>query len=130
MASVTKYTDNTGNKSTASANVTATTDKLFIPSAWEVFGTMNNYEGNSMVNTYEHDKQVNGNYVQEQYEYFKSHKIRYKHTDTSTACIYWLRSPTSNNATSFRRVEADGTHGGKTAGFSYGVVPCFVIAAA
>ena len=39
LKSVTKYTDNTGDSSTAAANVTATTDYIFLLAAYEVFGS-------------------------------------------------------------------------------------------
>ena len=126
MADVTKYTDNTGNKSTSEANVTATTDKLFLLSLYEVFGSVNgNGRDTQRCNPYE------ANY-QQQYDYYKNgaSKIRYKHNATSTACIWWLRSQQINTSkgTNYGYVAAAGTSGGANANYSYGVVPCFAIA--
>ena len=114
MISATKYTDNVGNKSTAASSVTSTSDKLFIPAYYEVFGEISN------CNAAEATKQ-------EKYDYFKSNKKRYKHNATGTACIWWTRSvPTANN-TNFKDVTADGSGAGANANYSYGVVPCFVV---
>ena len=84
LKSVTKYTDNTGGGSTAASNVTATTDYFFLLSEFEVFGSI------SYGNTNEKNKQA-------QYAYYSAgnSKIKYKHNGTSTAAIWWLRSPSA-----------------------------------
>ena len=82
MKSVTKYTDNTGNSSNSSGNVTATTDYLWLLAEFEVQG------GRSYANQYEQNSQL-------QYDYYKAgnSKIAYKHTAVGTAVWWWLRSP-------------------------------------
>ena len=79
--------------------------------------------GTTVINTYD----IN---YQEQYDYYKNgaSTIRYKHNATSTACICWLRSPTVGNTSNYRVVRANGTPYGGNAHYSYGVVPCFVVA--
>lgn len=80
IKSVTKYTDNTGASSDASA-VTATTDYFFLLSEFEVFGSI------SSANPNEANKQA-------QYAYYSAgnSKIKYKHDGTSTAADGWSRS--------------------------------------
>lgn len=65
---VTKYTDNTGGKSTAASAVTATTDYFFLLAEYEVFGSI------SRANSNEASKQA-------QYAYYSAgnSKIKYKH---------------------------------------------------
>ena len=82
MQPVTKYTDNTGNGSNSSGNVTTTTDYLFDLSEFEVFGTR------SYANQYEQNYQA-------QYDYYKAGntKIANNHTAVTTAVWWGLRSP-------------------------------------
>ena len=114
MQPVTKYTDNTGNSSNSSGNVTATTDYLFLLAEFEVFGTR------SGANQYEQNSQA-------QYDYYKAgnSRIANNHSAVSTAVWWWLRSPNYNNTTNFRYVYADGTNDGYTASYSAGVRPGF-----
>ena len=114
LKSVSKYTDNAGDGSTSAANVTATTDYLFLLAEFEVFGTI------AMANTNESAKQA-------QYAYYSAgnSKIKYKHTDTATAARWWLRSPRSSNSTDF--VYANGSVGTGAAYNSYGVAPGFCV---
>jgi len=97
LKSVTKYTDNTGNSSAASA-VTATTDYIFLLSEYEVFGSI------SYGNSNESSKQA-------QYAYYSAgnSKIKYQHGSTSTAARWWLRSPYSSTSPFFVRVNTGGT---------------------
>lgn len=116
LKSVTKYTNNTGNSSAASA-VTATTDYAFLLSEYEVFGSI------SYANSNEASKQA-------QYAYYSAgnSKIKYNHSATSTAVTWWLRSPYASSSSYFVRVNTDGTvyyYGG--AGGSRGVVPGFCV---
>ena len=115
LKSVTKYTDNTGNSSAASA-VTATTDYFFLLSEYEVFGTI------SRGNTNEASKQA-------QYSYYSAgnSKVKYNHSATSTAVIWWLRSPRASYSGSFVGVYADGTVGNGSAGYSRGFAPGFCV---
>ena len=114
MQPVTKYTDNTGNSSNSSGNVTATTDYLFLLAEFEVFGTRygaNQYEQNS----------------QAQYDYYKAgnSRVANNHSAVSTAVWWWLRSPNCNSSSSFRYVTTDGTNYYIGAYYSAGVRPGF-----
>ena len=97
LKSVTKYTNNAGNNSSAGA-VTATTDYFFLLSEFEVFGSI------SYANSNEKNKQA-------QYAYYSAgnSKIKYKHNGTSTAAIWWLRSPGASYSDRFLIVATDGT---------------------
>ena len=98
MKTVTKYTDNTGDGSNSSGNVTSTTDYLFLLAEFEVFGTRyyaNQYEQNS----------------QKQYEYYKAgnSRVAYNHSAVSTAVWWWLRSAYCGGGYSFCDVYAGGS---------------------
>ena len=115
LKSVTKYTNNTGNSSAASA-VTATTDYFFLLSEFEVFGSI------SYGNTNEKNKQA-------QYAYYSAgnSKIKYKHNGTSTAVHWWLRSPYSIDRNRFVDVMASGTVSPTNAYSSLGFAPGFCV---
>ena len=115
LKSVTKYTDNTGGRSMASA-VTATTDYFFLLSEYEVFGSI------SKANSNESSKQA-------QYAYYSAgnSKIKYKHDGTSTAGYWWLRSPLANDSSYFVIVYSDGTVYYSLANGSIGFAPCFCV---
>lgn len=115
LKSVTKYTDNTGNTSSPTA-VTKTTDYFFLLSEYEVFGSI------TYANTNEASKQ-------EQYAYYSSgnSKIKYKHSATSAAVSWWLRSPSASSPYVFVCVETNGMvelHGSR---FSSGFAPGFCV---
>ena len=114
MQPVTKYTDNTGNSSNSSGNVTATTDYLFLLAEFEVFGTR------SGANQYEQNSQA-------QYDYYKAgnSRVAYNHSAVSTAVWWWLRSPGYTNGHSFRVITTDGTNYNSYANYSAGVRPGF-----
>lgn len=114
---VTKYTDNTANGGGSTASyVTATTDYFFLLSEFEVFGSI------SYGNTNEKNKQA-------QYAYYSAgnSKIKYKHDGTSTAALWWLRSPRASDSNRFVRVGADGTVYYSTASTSLGFAPGFCV---
>ena len=115
LKSVTKYTNNTGQSSAASA-VTATTDYFFPLSEYEVFGST------TYANSNESNKQA-------QYSYYSAgnSKVKYNHSATSTAVHWWLRSPRASNSTRFVIVRADGTVSASSANFSYGFAPGFCV---
>lgn len=115
VKSVTKYTDNTGNSSSASA-VTATTDYFFPLSEYEVFGSTSNSNQN------ERSKQA-------QYAYYAAgnSRVKYKHNATGTAALWWTRSPKSGSASSFVRILADGGSSYYDANISYGFAPGFCV---
>ena len=117
LKSVTKYTDNTANGSTAASNITATTDYFFLLSEYEVFGSA------MYGNTNEKSKQA-------QYAYYSAGnsktKYTYNGTATGTAANWWLRSPYSRNASSFVCVGANGaSYNG--ANYSLGFAPGFCV---
>lgn len=117
LKAVTKYTDNTGGGGgSVSSYVTSTTDYLFLLSEYEVFGTIANG------NTYESSKQA-------QYAYYSAgnSKIKYQHSSTSTAAIWWLRSPRASDSSNFVRVGAGGTVLHSGAYFSLGLAPGFCV---
>ena len=115
LKSVTKYTDNTGHSSAASA-ITATTDYFFLLSEYEVFGAI------SYGNTNEKSKQA-------QYSYYSAgnSKVKYNHSATSTAVIWLLRSPVAGISASFVIVLTDGTVSGGSANFSFSFAPGFCV---
>ncbi len=99
LKTVTKYTDNNaGGSGSVEANVTATTDTIFLLAEYEVFGTI------ARGNTYEANKQA-------QYDYYKAgnSKVKYRDTATTTAVLWWLRSPYRSNSNRFVLVFTDGT---------------------
>lgn len=114
MKPMTIYTDNKGNSSNVAANVTTSVDYLPLLSEFEIFGTR------SYANEYEQNQQ-------EQYQYYKNgnSKVKNKHNDTSTAAIWWERSPTYSNATAFCRVSTDGIASSSYSRSSYGLAPAF-----
>ena len=114
MQPVTKYTDNTGNSSNSSGNVTATTDYLFLLAEFEVFGTR------SGANQYEQNSQA-------QYDYYKAgnSRVANNHSAVSTAVWWWLRSPNYGNSNNFRSVYTDGGSNNNYAYYSAGVRPGF-----
>ena len=116
LKSVTKYTDNKGNQSTAASAVTATTDYFFLLSEFEVFGSI------SYGNTNEKNKQA-------QYAYYSAgnSKIKYKHNGTSTAAAWWLRSPVASSTEGFTSVRTSGTVNYPAARFSIGFTPGFCV---
>lgn len=115
LKSVTKYTNNTGYSSAASA-VTATTDYFFLLSEYEEFGVT--VRGN----TNESNKQA-------QYSYYSAgnSKVKYNHSATSTAVIYVCRSPNIGNSEGFVTADAAGNLNGSLADFSLGFAPGFCV---
>lgn len=116
LKSVTKYTDNTGNASTSSSAVTATTDYIFLLSEYEVFGSC------SIANSNEASRQ-------QQYAYYSAgnSKVKYRHTSTSSTAFWWLRSASRDNSKHFAIVY---TSGGVNYGYAYaslGVAPGFCV---
>ena len=116
LKSVTKYTDNTGNASTSSSAVTATTDYIFLLSEYEVFGSC------SLTNSNEASRQ-------QQYAYYSAgnSKVKYRHTSTSSAAAWWLRSANCYYSNTFTYVETYGIVGSNYASASLGVAPGFCV---
>ena len=110
---ITKYTNNNGNSSAASA-VSPTIDYLPIMAEFEVFGVQTNANPNEK--TY-----------QTQYEYYKSGStIKYKQNDVASSAAWWLRSPKSSSD-NFCCVRVGGTVGYVFASASSGVAPVFLV---
>lgn len=116
MKSVTKYTDNTGNSSNLSGNVTATTDYLWLLAEFEVQGAR------TYANQYERNSQA-------QYQYYKSgnSKVAYKYNATGTAVYWWLRSALYNSGYYFCNVYTDGSAGTRYAYYSLALLPGFAV---
>ena len=115
LKSVTKYTDNIGQRTDASA-VTSTTDYLFLLSEYEVFGKI------SRGNKSESSKQA-------QYSYYKAgnSKVKYKHSATSTAVYWWLRNPVSSSNSEFVYVYTSGQVASSYAYTCKGFAPGFCV---
>ena len=115
LKSVTKYTNNAGSSTAASA-VTATTDYFFLLSEYEVFGKI------SRGNKSEASKQA-------QYSYYKAgnSKVKYKHNRTSTAVYWWLRSPHAGDSTGFVSGGTGGIGSAGQASYSNGFAPGFCV---
>ena len=115
LKSVTKYTNNTGNSSAASA-VTATTDYFFLLSEYEVFGSTN------YANSNEASKQA-------QYSYYSAgnSKVKYNHSATSSKARWWLRSPVASSTTYFAYVGIYGSGSSYSAHYSHGFTPGFCV---
>lgn len=111
---MTIYTDNKGNSSNVVENVTTSVDYLPLLSEFEIFGTR------SYANQYEQNQQ-------EQYQYYKNgnSKVKNKHNDTSSAALWWERSPFYNNARTFCFVYTDGTASNDHSRRSSGLAPAF-----
>lgn len=116
MKSVTKYTDNTGNSSNSSGNVTATTDYLWLLAEFEVQGAR------TYANQYERNSQA-------QYQYYKSgnSKVAYKYNATGTAVYWWLRSAYYDHGNNFCRVHTDGSARNSGASCSLALLPGFAV---
>lgn len=117
MKPITKYTDNVGGgNGNVEANVTASIDYLPLLSEYEVQGA----------NTWANSEEVE---YQAQYAYFANgnSKVKYKHSDTSTAAWWWLRSPYRDFSDGFCFVHGDGDAVADGASDSGGVAPLFKV---
>ena len=96
--------------------LTATQDEVFLLAEYEVFGTR----------TYASTQEPN--YLK-QYAYYSAgnSKVKYKHNDTSTAVIWWERSPSSDNSSRFCNVDTNNGARINYASNSIGVSPCFKV---
>lgn len=117
IAACTKYSDNTGGGSDTASYVTSTSDKIWLLSEFEVHGSR------SYANSAEKNYQV-------QYDYYKNgnSKIKYQHSSTGSACIWWLRSVGATYATYFCRVNTSGGANLNSAYISRGFAPGFKVA--
>lgn len=117
IVACTKYSDNTGGGNNTASYVTATQDKIWLLAEFEVFGTR--YYANSAEQNY-----------QKQYDYYKNgnSRIKYQHSNTGTACRWWLRSVSATNSGYFRLVATDGSGSNNVAAYSIGFAPGFKVA--
>ena len=114
ISECTKYTDNTGDGSTSAAAVTATSQKIWLMSEFEVTGTR------TVANEYEQNSQA-------QYEYYKNGNSakRYR-PDLGSATGWWTRSP-ATTAGDFCNINSYGNPQARAVRFTNGLVPCFTI---
>lgn len=95
---------------------TATEDEIFLLAEYEVFGAHHN------ASTQE------ANYLKQYAYYFAGNsKVKYKHNATSTAAIWWGRSPHSVNSNFFCDVNTSGSADFHFATDSRAVSPCFKV---
>ena len=116
MRPATKYTDNTGEGSSSSSNVTATQDYMPLLAEFEVQGAR------SYANSTEKNYQT-------QYAYYANgnSKVKRLQTATGSAAYWWCRSPYASGSSRFCRVSVDGSANGTYANVSRGVSPAFFI---
>ena len=114
---VVKYTDNFGNKTDLARNVTPALDEFFLMSEYEVHGVR------TYANSYEKNYQA-------QYAYYANgnSKIRYNHSNTSQAVIWWVRGPYTAYTYYFCYVYSSGSANYSYSSWSFGVTPCFTVA--
>lgn len=117
IAACTKYSDNTGGGSNTASYVTATSDKIWLLSEMEVQGTR----------SYANSAEAN---YQKQYDYYKNgnSKVKYQHTATTSACLWWLRSVRASYTYYFCIVHTDGSASASNAYHSFGFAPGFKVA--
>lgn len=114
---VNKYTDNgTGSKHQTNTDVTATQDKAFLLSEFEIFGSR------TWANQYEQNSQL-------QYDYYKNgnSKIMYNDQRTGTAVTWVERSPDYRMNTGFGTSDATGNVNVSNTVYSIGFAPAFVV---
>lgn len=116
MQPMTVYTDNKGNSSNTSADVTTSIDYLPLLAEFEIFGTR------TYANTYEKSSQT-------QYTYYSSgnSKVVYRHSSTESTAFWLERSPYYNNAISFCFVSVDGASSNGYSRNSRGLTPIFMV---
>lgn len=119
LAAWTIYTDNKGDSSNVEANVTTSVDYLPLLAEYEVFGYR------TFANEYE-----NTNNKQKQMAYYANgnSKIKYKHSDKSTAVIWYVRSAYYNNDNSFCTVTEYNNRSSSKSLVSRGLAPAFRVA--
>lgn len=116
MKPITKVTDGVGNSSNAEANLRTTKDYLPLLAEFEIFGAR------TYANQYEQNHQ-------KQYDYYKNGnpKIKYNHSATTTAVVWWERSARYANAIHFCSVYTNGSALNSAASYSIGLAPAFLI---
>ena len=117
ITTCTKYTDNTGGgRSNNTSAVTATQDKIWLLSEYEVLGTRIH------ANSYEQKKQSHYTiYVA------NADRIKYKHNAVTSACYWWFRSLCVSRSDNFGIVYPSGSAPSISASVSRGFAPGFQI---
>ena len=111
-----KYTDNVGGGTNSATSVTATSDKIWLLAAYEVFGIVSDVNSNEQNQQQRYDYYANGNST-----------VRYNHNATESSVFWYLRSPI-NTDYNFSAVYENGTIAKNLASnISLGFVPCFQI---
>ena len=95
---------------------TATEDEVFLLAEYEIFGA------------HGYASRQESNYLK-QYSYYSAgnSKVKYRHNATSSATIWWERSPIYNESDSFCRVSTTGNAAIGIVGHSHCVSPCFKV---
>lgn len=116
LKTCTKFTDNVGGTTNAASNVSLTSDKVWIPSEFEIHGTRT--YANSAEQTY-----------QAQYAYYAAgnSKIKYGHAAQTTAMAWWTRSPGYEATSYFCAVSKSGNAQRYSGASSYGFAPMFMV---
>ena len=116
LKTTTIYTDNTGGSSTAASYVTATQDDLYLLAEFEIFGAR------TYANSAEQTKQ-------QQYAYYVAgnSKVKYNHSSTATAVMWWERSVYATDSYFFCIVLTNGTANYYPANFSRGLAVAFKV---
>lgn len=117
ISPVTKYTDNSPTNLDSETGVTATTDLMWLPSEFEVFGAITNSNPSE-------------EFFQQQYDFFKNKavsRVRYDFFNNKKAVKWWLRSPQFTLRYCFCAVSTSGTVTTQNANLNLGVVICFAV---
>ena len=116
MKPITKYTNNEGGSGDTANKVTVTTDYLPLLAEFEIFG----------IRTHANSAEQNN---QKQYDYYAAgnSKVKYRHSDTSSASIWWERSAYYGNGTRFCVVGSSGTASRNNCYYSQGIAPIFLV---
>ena len=111
-----KYTDNRGNAVGTADCISATSDYIWIPSEYEVFGET----------TYSNPSEAN---YQMQYKYYMSgnSKQMYKSSDLNSLGAWWLRSPSVTYADRYCASGASPSSQHSLASISFGFAPIFMV---
>ena len=115
MKPITKYSDNVGGGGDTAANVTTTVDYLPLLAEYEIFGSRSSANSTEQSHQAQYAFYANGN-----------SKVKYNHSNTSSAVLWWERSATTY-ANYFCVVSNAGNAENRMARFSFGVAPAFLV---
>lgn len=116
MKPMTKYSNNTGDTGNTETKVTVTTDYLPLLAEFEIFGARTH------ANSYEQNKQ-------KQYDYYAADnsKVKYRHSATGSAAVWYERSAVYDKSNHFCRVNANGNANSGYSAVANGVAPIFKV---